>query len=133
MRRAFAVLIAATAVACAETPTSPTATADTDKLLHEFSSNIVPGGSASRTFETGGDGAITITLKSTTPGGVPVGLGVGILRSNSSCALAAAIETVAGAEAQISISAEKGTYCAKVYDLGTLKDSLPFTIGISHP
>lgn len=133
MRRALIVLIVMAAAACAETPTSPTATADTDKLLHEFSSNVFPGGSASRVFDTAADGSITITLKSTTPSGVVVGLGVGIQRSNGSCALASAIETVAGVDAQITVSAEKGTYCAKVFDVGTLKDLLPFTIGISHP
>jgi hypothetical protein len=132
MRLMLIVLTAAAAMACSDTPTSPT-TVDTDTLLHEFSSNVVPGGSASRSFDIAGDGAITITLKSTIPAGVAVGLGVGIARSNGSCALAAAIETVAGADAQISIAAEKGTYCAKVYDLGTLTDPLPFTIGISHP
>lgn len=133
LRHTLIVLTALAMTSCAETPTSPDTTVDTDKLLHEFSSNVVPGGSAGRVFDTAGDGTITITLKSTTPGGVTVGLGVGISRSNGSCALASAVETAAGAAAQISISAEKGTYCAKVYDLGTLKDPLPFTIGISHP
>lgn len=111
--------------------TSPTSTADTETLLREFSSTIVPGGSASRTFDATTTGGITIVLKSTTPAGIPVGVGVGIPRSNGSCALSAAVE--GAASAQISINAEKGSYCAKVYDLGALTAPLPFTVSISHP
>lgn len=131
MKRLIVVLLAAIMTACSGTPTSPT---DTDNpRLFEFTTNLLPGGAASRTFQTATDGTITITLKSTAPSGVVVGLGIGIPRANSSCALTASVETVAGAEAQISMSAEKGTYCAKVYDIGAVAESMLFTIGLSHP
>jgi len=113
--------------------TSPTATVDPETFQRELSGSILPGGSVSRVFETAAPGTVTVLLKSTTPAGIAVGLGVGISRSNGSCALSSAIEAAAGDAAQISIQADKGAYCAKVYDLGTLQAPLPFTISISHP
>ncbi|HEX8029707.1 MAG TPA: hypothetical protein VF491_14635 [Vicinamibacterales bacterium] len=119
---------------CGQTTlTSPTTVADTDLLQREFSSLLLPGGSASREFDIVVAGPIAVTLKTTTPGDVPVGVGVGIPRSNGSCALSAAVDTAAGSTAQISINAAAGTYCAKVYDLGTLLAPMAFTIAISRP
>lgn len=127
------LLVGALAAASCETATSPTPTADTELLLREFSSLVVPRGAASREFTLTAQGAISVTLKSTTPADVVVGIGVGIPRSNGSCALSTAIEAVAGAAAQVTINAEAGTYCAKVYDPGTLTSPVPFTISISRP
>lgn len=136
MRVAAAAMLGTTVLlaACAGTTlTSPTPVADPDTLQREFSSLLVPGGGASRDFEITVAGAIAVTLKSTTPAGIAVGLGVGIPRANGTCALSTAVETISGDTAQISISAEAGTYCAKVYDLGTLAAPLPFTVAISRP
>lgn len=127
--------IALASAACAKTVmfTSPTAAVDPETFQRELSGSITPGGSVSRNFDTAAAGTVTVVLKSTTPAGVAVGMGVGITRSNATCALSSAIEATAGAAAQISIQADKGAYCAKVYDLGTLQEPLPFTISISHP
>lgn len=135
MKVAVVFFIALASVACAKTTyfTSPTATVDPETFQRELSGSIIPGGSVSRNFDTTAAGTVTVLLKSTTPGGIPVGLGVGISRSNGSCALSSAIEAKAGDTAQISIQADKGAYCAKVYDLGTLQEPLPFTISISYP
>jgi hypothetical protein len=135
MRTLVVITLALAASACAKTIiTSPTASAaDTATLIKEFSSQVLPGGSASREFEITAAGSIGVTLKTTTPAGVAMGLGVGIPRTNGSCALSSAVETVAGATAQITIPADVGTYCAKVYDLGTLSVPVPFTLSISRP
>jgi hypothetical protein len=134
MTRALIALVAFAAIGCTRTTmTSPTATADPDALQRDFTSLILPGGSASRAFDLTVGGQIAVTLRSTTPAGVTVGVGVGIPRSDGSCALQAVVETAAGATAQIAIAADAGAYCAKVYDLGTLRDPLPFTISISRP
>ncbi len=102
-------------------------------MLLAFSSLVPPGGSASRSFELAAAGRIAVTLKSTTPDGVTVGVGVGIPRSDGSCAVSAGVETAAGAQAQLSIDADVGAYCAKVYDPGSLTAPVPFTISISRP
>ena len=132
--RLLALTIVIAVAGCARTTmTSPTPVADTETLVREFSSLVNPGGSASREFDVTAAGPIAVTLKSTTPSGVTVGLGVGIPRSDGSCALSAAVATAAGAAAQISISADAGAYCAKVYDAGSLTAPVPFTISISRP
>lgn len=134
MIRARLLLIAAIASSgCRTTMTSPTAEADTNRLLREFSSLVIPGGGASREFTLTTAGTIAVTLTSTTPAGTVVGVGIGIPRSNGSCALSAAVETTAGPVAQIAIDADTGPYCAKVYDSGTLTAPVPFTISISRP
>lgn len=134
MRRALIAILAIAATGCARTTlTSPTATADPDALQREFTSLILPGGSASRAFDLTVGGQIAVTLRSTTPAGVMVGVGLGIPRLDGSCALQAVVETAAGNAAHIALAADAGTYCAKVYDLGTLRDPLPFTISISRP
>ena len=131
---ALTLLAALLLAGCGQTTlTSPTAVADTDLLQREFTSLLLPGGSASRDFEILVAGPIAVTLTTTTPGEVPIGVGVGIPRSNGTGALSAAVETAAGSTAQISISAAAGAYCAKVYDLGTLSAPLAFTIAITRP
>ena len=132
LRRTLPLVAAVLMTAC-ETITTPTPVADTDLLQREFSSILVPGGTASRDFAIAAAGPIAVTLKSTTPDGVSIGLGLGIPRSNGSCALSSAVETAAGSTAQISLSAAVGSYCAKVYDLGTLASPLAFTVSISRP
>jgi hypothetical protein len=131
----IAVLIVLTALSagCKTTIFSPTPVADPATLLKEFSSQLLPGGTASRDFDLTSAGPIGITLKSTTPDGVVIGLGIGIPRANGSCALSSAVETAAGTTAQITLAADTGSYCARVYDLGTLTAPLPFTISISRP
>jgi hypothetical protein len=133
-RAVLAILtIVLASAGCTTTMTSPTPAADSDLLLREFTSLLIPGGSASREFATTVAGTVTVTVTSTTPAGVAIGVGVGIPRSNGSCALAAAVEAPAGAGAQISMTADAGTLCAKVYDPGTLEAPLPFTISILRP
>ena len=128
-----AVLLAVVAVACERNPfTAPTETA-TPIDINAFASQVVPGGSASRDFTLTTSGKVSVTLKTTTPTGAVLGLGMGIPRSNGTCALADAVQTTAGASAQISMSVDTGTFCVKVYDLGTLSAPVAFTLGISRP
>jgi len=132
-RIGLVILLTALSAGCKTTIFSPTPVADTATLLKEFSSQLLPGGTASRDFDVTTAGSIGITLKSTTPDGAVIGVGIGIPRANGSCALSSAVETAAGTAAQITLTADAGSYCARVYDLGTLTAPLPFTISISRP
>lgn len=100
---------------------------------NSFSSVINPGTAASREFTLTSSGTVALTLTTTTPAGVVLGLGIGIPRSNGSCALSAGVEAVAGGVAQIAMTAEAATYCAKAYDPGTVTAPTTFTIVISRP
>lgn len=134
MTRVLLILLAAGVSGCAGTTLfEPTPTIDEETLQREFTSEVLPGGGASRTFDVSAPGPIAVTLTSTSPPGVTMGVGVGIPRGDGSCALQASVHTVAGSAAQIAISADSGTYCAKVYDPGTLRAPVSFTISISRP
>jgi hypothetical protein len=131
------LLLAATiaaASACGETiPTEPTE--EVGDVEATFSSQLVPGGSATRAFNLATGGTLSITLSSTTPAGIVVGLGIGIPRADGTgCTLTMSVETAAGSTPQLSVAAGSGTYCAKVYDVGQLTTSaVPFTLVFSRP
>lgn len=131
MRVAAICWLALLAVACEDGGvTSPS---ETPVDVDSFSSVISPGGTASREFTLKSGGTVAVTLTTTLPSGVALGLGIGIPRSNGSCALSTGVETVAGSAAQVTMPADAATYCAKVYDPGTVTAPTTFTIVISRP
>jgi len=130
----FAALLWATA-ACTTTLTSPTETETVTDVEGTFTSQLVPGGSATRAFTVASRGTVSVTLSTTTPAGTVVGLGIGIPQANGAgCTLNTSVETAAGSSPQLMVTADSGTYCAKVYDVGFLTTSaVPFTLLISRP
>lgn len=110
-----------------------TSPSETSADVNSFSSVINPGSAASREFTLTSSGTVAVTLTTTSPSGVALGLGIGIPRSSGSCALSAGVAAVAGNVAQITMTADAATYCAKVYDLGTVTEPTAFTIVISRP
>ena len=131
MRIAAICCLAFLAAACEDAAiTSPS---ETSIDVNSFSSIVNPGGAASREFTLTSGGTVAVTLTTTGPSGVTLGLGIGIPRSGGLCALSAGVEATAGGTAQIAMPAEAATYCAKVYDTGTLTGPTTFTIVISRP
>lgn len=131
MRIATICGLALIAAACRESMiTSPS---ETPIEVNSFSSVINPGSAASRDFTLTSGGTVAVTLTTTSPPGIRLGLGIGIARSSGSCALSAGVHAVAGSVAQIVMLAEAATYCAKVYDPGTVAAPTTFTIVISRP
>ena len=110
-----------------------TSPSETSVDVNSFSSVINPGSAASREFTLTSSGTVAVTLTATSPAGVTLGLGIGIPRSTGSCALSAGVQVIAGSVAQIAQTAEAATYCAKVYDPGTVTEPTTFTIVISRP
>ena len=94
---------------------------------------INPGTTASREITLTSSGNVAVKLKTTLPSCVAGGLGIGIPRSNGSCALSAGVHAIAGNVAQLAMIAEAATYCVKVYDPGTVTEPTTFTIVISRP
>ena len=127
-----AILTLAACLGCETTITSPTATA-TPIDVNAFSSQVLPGGSASREFTLATGGTVGVTLTSTTPTGMVLGLGLGIPRADGSCALSGAVATTAGESTQLSLNADTGLFCVKVYDAGGLSAPVAFTLSISRP
>jgi len=130
-----AVLLgAALATGCddAATTTSPTATSPVTEL---FSAQFIPGGSASRSFVAASAGTVSLTLSQLgPPAGLVVGFGIGIPQSNGSgCYLTQSVNTGAASSPQITAQVDAGSYCVRLYDLGTMTSATGFTVTIVRP
>lgn len=133
MSTRLAVLCGAAAVAVAcngATATSPT---DPTQDINSLSSAVNPGGGVAREFTLITAGTVAVTLTTTTPPGILLGLGIGIPRANGSCAVSDAVVTAAGSTPQIALPAEAARYCAKVFDPGTVTQPTAFTVVITRP
>ena len=136
MLRVLLVLPLALCAGCTkyfETPTSSTTTTTATPDLSTFSSRVLRGGFASRSFTLASAGTIQATLTDVTPP-VPVGLGVGIPQSDGGgCNVTQSVETTAGTSPQIVIAADAGTYCVKVFDVGFIAEAASFSVTITRP
>jgi hypothetical protein len=135
VRFVIVVLVTGTGLGCntATSPTAPSPTATPASVLYE--SQLYPGGSLSRTITVGATGTVSVTLTSLRPDpGVEVGLGVGIPRADGGgCHVSQSVATTTGSTPQLTIAADPGTYCVRVYDIGTLTIDVFFSITIAHP
>lgn len=124
-RLAALVLLLGLTTACGNGATSPaTVTLDT------FSGTVSPGLQSSQTFTASAAGAVTVTATTLTPQ-TTVGLAVGAL-SNSTCTPISQASVQQGGAVTETVSSS-GTYCALVYDPGTLTGAVSYTISIAHP
>jgi hypothetical protein len=126
------LLVAAGAVGgCGGSNTPTTPTAPSSPTSETWSSVLAPGGASSKSFTLDKSGTITVTL---TGAGATVGLGVGLPRtSGGGCRLGVAVNASPATTPQLSTPADAGQYCVQVFDLGTLKDPIPFALKIDHP
>jgi len=130
------LLVAPFGVACDNGPlppdTTPEITLPTSPVTEIFSSNLVVGGSASRSFVSKA-GAATVTLTSLgTSSTTKIGMGLGIPDAlGSGCLFTRSTETAAGG--QLAATLEIGSYCVKVWDIGTLTAVTNFTVTIVRP
>lgn len=116
-----------------ETPTSSTDTTTATPDLSTFTSRVTPGGFASRSFTTTAAGTIQATLTGLTPP-VPIGLGIGIPQSDGGgCNVTTSVETMPANAPQLSVTADAGTYCVKVFDMGHIVEAVSFTVNVTHP
>jgi hypothetical protein len=126
-----ALVLLPLAAACGTTyfdlPAAPTATQPDPSV---FASQIVRGGFASREFTIAAAGTVQVTLTSVTPA-VVLGLGIGIPRpDNRGCYLSASVDTAAGSSPQLTAAADAGSYCVKVFDIGTITETATFSVTI---
>lgn len=141
----MALLVASLTAACnngplpttADTRTTTTTTTTTVSPVTEtFSSQLAVGGYAFRSITAVKAGAITVTLTSLSSVGstttLKVGMGLGIPDSTGTgCLFTRTTETAAGGALTANVDA--GAYCVRLWDLGTLKATTPFTVTIIRP
>jgi len=82
-------------------------------------------------------GPVSLTLAAVqTPGGgalaLPVGIGLGIPKGTG-CPRTSSVVTPPGLAAQLTVTLNPGTYCAAVYDVGTLSSTANFAMRITYP
>ncbi len=115
-----------TAACGSDSTTSPTA-----GTTETFSGTLVQGAQNSYPFTTTNSGTVTVTATSLSPA-LPVGLGIGTL-SGSTC-----VPSIQNAAAQQSGTvtmtvASASSYCALVYDPGSVSQNVVYTITIALP
>ena len=137
----IALLLAPLAVVsagCDNGPTTPdttttTTTPVTSPVTETFSSQLAMSGFSARSFNAAKPGSASVTLTSIgSSSTLKVGLGIGIPDVlGSGCLFTRSIETAAGGSVTASVDA--GTYCVRVYDIGTLTSTVNFTATIIRP
>jgi hypothetical protein len=133
---AFAALTALLAGACSKATQSTTAPSATTSspTTETFASLLTAGGTASRAFTAAQAGTINVTLTSAgPPSSIVVGLGVGIRGAGVPCSLSISTATAAGSAAQITTTADAGSYCVEIFDLGHVTGAVSFSITVDHP
>ncbi len=140
MRRSLGLAIVAALVLAAAscgnsnsttTPTTPAPAPGTDT----FTATLAPRGTAIHSFTASALGPVNVTLTSTQPPGMLVGLGIGIPGANiGGCDLTKTVQAIPGATAQLTATVEAGDYCAGAFDVGTVgPNGVLITVSVAHP
>ena len=136
MPRVFQALLiavlAGSAFACETTPVNPTPTPTAQDLF--FSSQLMAGGTTSRTFTTPKQGDVKVFFSSLLPDtSAQIGVGLGAF-DGTTCTLSSTVMVKSGsAEAVITSALPAGTYCVRVWDPGVLTKTNDFSMTINIP
>jgi len=129
--------LALTGAACDNNRTiTPTTPAQPQTEI--FSGTLAPQTSSFYSFTVATSGSVSITLASLVPvapgpaATTVMGLGVGT-PNGTDCDVTNSVTTAPGLTAQLVNSLTAATYCAKIYDLGSLTSNVNFTVRIVHP
>jgi hypothetical protein len=137
---ALAAALGLSGAAC----TSTTAPTEEDSKITDptfatetFAGTLSAKGSTFYSFFVTQAGPVGLTLAAVqTPGGAalntPLGIGWGI-PAGTGCARSASQTTAPGLAAQLTVTLNPGTYCAAVFDSGTLSSAVNFAMRIRHP
>jgi len=120
-------------VACTNPFASSTAPSPNTPSSDSFSGSLAPGGAVVFTFSVAAAGIVDVKLTSVSPSTTsPLGLGVGP-SSNGACTVTNSTSSaVAGSAAQLTASANPGTYCVRVSDAGSLTATSTVTVNVAH-
>jgi len=142
IRQAAVLLVLGVLVACGSssggtstgpspTPTqSPSGGTTTDT----FSGTVAVGGTDSHNFTVSAFGEVDVTLTSAgPPSTIVMGLGVGIV-SGAACVLVSTVTTQAGANPQLTGTANPGQLCVSVFDSGGGQTGpVTYSVTVKHP
>jgi hypothetical protein len=126
-----ALAIAGTSCSTLDVPTAPAA----GPFTEVFTSQLGVRGTATRSFTVNEPGTVSLTLTSIgPPATLAVGVGVGIPNGNGAgCNLTQSVVAGASSSPQITITADGGAYCVRVFDVGNLTGDVTFSVSVLHP
>ena len=117
------------------TTTSPTPTAAAATITESFTSALPIGGGAFYSFNFVAYGNVAVTLTGVSGGGLAdgqtVGLGLG-RPSGTSCSPTTSVAALPSDTAQVTGIYGPGIYCVRVYDTGSLTDTVTVAVTVSH-
>lgn len=128
--------LALATIACGKGTTASTLTpTSTSPVTETLTTSVAPSGGSFRNFTVPAAGSVSVTLMSTNPPGIVLGLGIGVPNSTGTvCNLTFSLRATGSDTAQLTSSVDPGGYCAGVYDVGTVGDGgVGFTVRIVHP
>ena len=140
MRRSLGLALvsalALTAASCGNdntstTPSTPAPAPGTDT----FTGTLAPGGTVMHTFTASAVGPVNVTLTTTSPPSILLGLGIGIPGANiGGCDLTKTVRALPGGAPQLTVNVEAGDYCAGAFDVGAVgSNGVLVTISVAHP
>jgi hypothetical protein len=132
----IALLAAVLSSACGDDSTTSTAPTPVrgSPVTESFQSNLTPQGSVWRLIDAIQTGTMTATLSATDQPSIVVGMGIGLRNATSTaCLLNKEVITTAGSAPQLSATVDRGNYCVKLFDTGTLTTAMTFTITLTYP
>lgn len=102
-----------------------------------FAGTLPAGGSLFYSIVVNQQGPVSLTLAAVqNPGGAalttPVGIGLGIPKGTG-CPRTTSVTTPPGLSSQLTVTLNPGTYCAAIYDVGTLTSAVNFAMRITYP
>lgn len=122
------------AAACGSSSSTPTTTPTVARTTDTFTGTVAVGGRDFHSFTITVTGNVDVTLTSTAPSTIVMGVNVGIPANGLCPAMAgASTQTAAGASVQLSGVASPGLLCVDVHDVGNQSAPVSYTVTVTHP
>jgi hypothetical protein len=115
----------------ASLPTTPTTTPTAATVTETYTGNLNANGAASYAF-VAQPGTITATLTAIGDGSVAVGLALGNW-TGTSCVLAIASDSTLAGGSVVGSTTATANVCVRIYDVGNVTATIPYTISVVHP
>jgi hypothetical protein len=132
---ALVIAIAGAAAGCSgEIDNLPT-TPDPVTVTETFSGSININGAATHNVFTGATGTVTATITSLGESApAKIGFSIGTLSTVGTCSVvmhndAAVVNTSLSG----TVSTLSGSLCVRIFDVGALTESVPYTLTVAHP
>jgi hypothetical protein len=131
---ATAIALSACAKSNATTPVSPTPNPTPTLTTEAFSGILAPTEAGVFPFTVSATGTVRVTLTEVGPAN-PVALGLSVGLWNSTTLTCDDIVKNEAAETGTALvgKAEPGSFCARVYDVGNVVDTMPYKLEVIHP